>query len=74
MRSHRCIGVSFLSPRNEAEADIWIGPTPELDRSWMTWGYREQRRSSYNQGFRTFGFEWNEKYLWTCRFDPLSSA
>lgn len=33
---------------------------------WMTWGYREQRRSSYNQGFRTFGFEWNENYLWTC--------
>ena len=32
----------------------------------MTWGYMEQRRQYYNQGFHTFGLEWNDQYLWTC--------
>jgi hypothetical protein len=41
------------------------GPNPELDRLWMTWGYREQRRTYYNQEWHTYGFEWNEEYLWT---------
>jgi hypothetical protein len=31
----------------------------------MTWGYREQRRTYYNQEWHTYGFEWNEEYLWT---------
>ena len=31
----------------------------------MTWGYREQRRKYYNSRYRTFGLEWNDKFLWT---------
>lgn len=34
----------------------------------MTWGYREQRRTYYNQKWHTFGLEWNEDYMWTCQF------
>ena len=32
----------------------------------MTWGFREQRRTYYNEKYHTFGLEWNEKYMWTC--------
>ena len=31
----------------------------------MTWGYREQRRTYYNQQWHTYGLEWNDKYMWT---------
>lgn len=31
----------------------------------MTWGYREQRRTYYNQQWHTYGLEWNEEYMWT---------
>jgi len=32
---------------------------------YLTWGYREQRRTYYNQEYHTYGLEWNENYLWT---------
>lgn len=43
-----------------------IGPTPALDRLYLTCGYREQRRTYYSKRFRTFGLEWNDKFMWTC--------
>lgn len=42
------------------------GPTTDLDRLYLTWGYREQRRSTFNEKFHTYGFEWNQNYMWTC--------
>jgi hypothetical protein len=49
-----------------AQSALHWGPTVELDRYWKTWGYRQQRRTYYNEEFHTFGLEWNDKYLWTC--------
>jgi hypothetical protein len=34
----------------------------------MTWGYREQRRTYYNQVYHKYGLEWNDKYMWTCEW------
>lgn len=48
-----------------AQSDLHWGPTEDLDRLYMTWGYREQRRTYYNQKYHTFGLEWNDKYMWT---------
>jgi hypothetical protein len=73
MRSPRCTGVGLTPHSLGIRVDL-TGPTNELDRAYLTWGYREQRRSAYNQGFRTFGFEWNENYLWTCTSDPTVSC
>jgi hypothetical protein len=59
----------------ELFADTVIGPTTDLDRLYMTWGYREQRRTYYSQQFHTFGLEWNENYMWTCTSAwPLSHS
>jgi len=41
------------------------GPFPTLDRYYWTWGWRNMRRSYFNDDFHTFGLEWNDKYLWT---------
>ncbi|KAK4685148.1 protection of telomeres protein 1, partial [Tremellales sp. Uapishka_1] len=48
-----------------AQSSLHWGPTTILDRLYLTWGYREQRRTYYNQKFHTFGLEWNEKFMWT---------
>ncbi|ODO09972.1 hypothetical protein I350_02196 [Cryptococcus amylolentus CBS 6273] len=48
-----------------AQSDLHWGPTTALDRLYLTWGYREQRRTYYSDKYHTFGFEWNENYLWT---------
>ncbi|WVQ73286.1 hypothetical protein IAR50_002854 [Cryptococcus sp. DSM 104548] len=48
-----------------AQSDLHWGPTEALDRLYLTWGYREQRRTYYSAKYHTFGFEWNEDYLWT---------
>ena len=47
---------------------LTLGPNTDLDRLYMTWGFREQRRTYYNQEWHTFGLEWNDKYMWTCEF------
>ncbi|OCF35123.1 hypothetical protein I317_01835 [Kwoniella heveanensis CBS 569] len=52
-------GVDF------AQSDLHWGPTVDLDRQYLTWGYREQRRTYYSQKFHTFGLEWNDKFMWT---------
>jgi len=48
-----------------AQSDLHWGPNTFLDRLYMTWGYRQQRRTYYNNEYHTFGLEWNEKYMWT---------
>ncbi|KAL0255819.1 hypothetical protein I308_100628 [Cryptococcus tetragattii IND107] len=48
-----------------AQSDLHWGPTTDLDRLYLTWGYREQRRTYYSQKYRTFGLEWNDKFMWT---------
>ncbi|WVQ96527.1 hypothetical protein IAU59_003632 [Kwoniella sp. CBS 9459] len=48
-----------------AQSDLHWGPTVDLDRQYLTWGYREQRRTYYSQKFHTFGLEWNEDFMWT---------
>lgn len=41
---------------------------------YQTWGYREERRTYYNQGYHTYGFEWNDQYMWTCESSPRQRA
>ena len=45
---------------------------------YLTWGYRQQRRNAYNEAFHTYGLEWNENYMWTCKLSypsfPLLST
>ncbi|WWC88556.1 uncharacterized protein L201_003467 [Kwoniella dendrophila CBS 6074] len=48
-----------------AQSDLHWGPTADLDRQYLTWGYREQRRTYYSQQYHTFGLEWNDKFMWT---------
>ncbi|WVQ83051.1 hypothetical protein IAT38_005189 [Cryptococcus sp. DSM 104549] len=48
-----------------AQSDIHWGPITYLDRLYMTWGYREQRRTYYSQKYHTFGLEWNDEFMWT---------
>ncbi|WWD18620.1 hypothetical protein CI109_103073 [Kwoniella shandongensis] len=48
-----------------AQSNLHWGPTYILDRLYMTWGYREQRRTYYSQKYHTYGLEWNDKFLWT---------
>ncbi|EIW67677.1 hypothetical protein TREMEDRAFT_33305, partial [Tremella mesenterica DSM 1558] len=48
-----------------AQSDLHWGPDTDLDRLYLTWGYREQRRTYYNQKWHTFGLEWNDKFMWT---------
>ncbi|WWC70921.1 uncharacterized protein I206_104873 [Kwoniella pini CBS 10737] len=52
-------GVDF------AQSDLHWGPTVDLDRQYLTWGYREQRRTYFSQKYHTFGLEWNEDFMWT---------
>ncbi|WVW84865.1 hypothetical protein I302_106900 [Kwoniella bestiolae CBS 10118] len=48
-----------------AQSDLHWGPTVDLDRQYLTWGYREQRRTYYSQKYHTFGLEWNDQFMWT---------
>ncbi|WWC62746.1 uncharacterized protein I303_105343 [Kwoniella dejecticola CBS 10117] len=52
-------GVDF------AQSDLHWGPTPDLDRQYLTWGFREQRRTYFSQKYHTFGLEWNDQFMWT---------
>ncbi|KAL7423010.1 hypothetical protein Q5752_002308 [Cryptotrichosporon argae] len=57
-----------------AQSDIHWGPTVDLDREYLTWGYREERRKYYNQEWHTFGLEWNENYMWTYTDTKVSQS
>ncbi|WVR06512.1 hypothetical protein IAU60_003543 [Kwoniella sp. DSM 27419] len=59
-------------PRSgQINSDLHWGPVTDLDRQYLTWGYREQRRTYYSQKYHTFGLEWNDKYMWTCELTNL---
>lgn len=52
-------GINYIT------SSLHWGPFKDLDRYYWTSGSIEQRRRYYNSGYRTYGLEWTDKYLWT---------
>ncbi|KAK9331533.1 concanavalin A-like lectin/glucanase domain-containing protein [Lipomyces starkeyi] len=50
---------------NVMSSTLHWGPTPALDRYWRTHDTLALKRTTFADGFHTFGLEWSDKYIMT---------
>lgn len=48
---------------NYVRGSLNWGPTALLNRSWKTYGWWSQRRTSYADDFHTYALEWTEEFI-----------